>query len=460
MKRGTIYMLFTLTVLGAALGSVSQTATNVMMGAITTEFGVGIDLGQWLTTLYMLALGIVVPVTTYLVRRLDDRQYIMLALVLMMAGSALCVMAPYFWALVVGRVLQAASTGILMPQTQNFAMHRFPAGRQTTAMGISGIAMGFAPNIGPTVGGFFVSALTWRAFFLTLGLLAAAFAVILLVFVPKEAGKRPDAHLDLGSFMLSAIAFGGLLTGLSNASSFGVPSAFVGGPIVIGVVFMALFLRRQRRVKSPLINLDIFDSRRFRVGFWTQNLLFGSFMGITLVLPLYIENLCGGTPADAGLVLLPAAVCALVCNPVGGILADRFGQARVIYASTVIMTAGALLALTYSADTPLWFVAATQAVRGFGISSVIGSIVTWSLRDLPKPIISHGSSFALLVRQACASLGTTLMVFCIEMLPSFGLAAVVSYRCAFGVSAVLSLGMCIAAFAFVTSVERASAKAR
>ena len=108
MKRGTIYMLFTLTVLGAALGSVSQTATNVMMGAITTEFGVGIDLGQWLTTLYMLALGIVVPVTTYLVRRLDDRQYIMLALVLMMAGSALCVMAPYFWALVVGRVLQAA----------------------------------------------------------------------------------------------------------------------------------------------------------------------------------------------------------------------------------------------------------------------------------------------------------------------------------------------------------------
>lgn len=100
---------------------------------------------------------------------------------------------------------------------------------------------------------------------------------------------------------LSALGFGGLLLGFSNASSFGLASPHIWVPAILGVLFLVLYLRRQKHIEHPLTNLHIFDSWRYRVSFWASNALYASFMGITLIIPLFVENQWGGTALQAGL---------------------------------------------------------------------------------------------------------------------------------------------------------------
>ena len=176
-EKGHTYALFAIVVITCALGSLSQTATNSMLTGICAEFFIDAGEGQWLTTVYMLVMGITVPVVTFLARRMSVKRLVCLALGLFLAGSAVDLIARTFFTLVLGRVLQAVATGITLPLVQSLAMTRFPRERTGTTMGIAGIAMGFAPNIGPIIGGALVDSWGWRSFY---GLLVGA--LVLLAF--------------------------------------------------------------------------------------------------------------------------------------------------------------------------------------------------------------------------------------------------------------------------------------
>ena len=438
--------LFTILVLGAALGNLSQTALNAMMHTVIADFGLGVDVGQWLTTIYMLSLGIAVPLTSHLTKRMGMYAYTLMSLGIFVAGAFLDAVAPGFLVLVLGRVCQAVSAGFMMPVMQSVAMRSFPPERQGAVMGIAGIAMGFAPNIGPTIGSLFAQGLGWRWFFVLLAVLPAVLAIIAFFKVPRgHEAPQGEVKLELGSFVLSAIGFGGILSGLSLSSSQGLASWGVWVPLAIGAVVLFLFMRRQRHVGNPLINLDIFKSHSYKTGFWLQNLLFGSFMGITLVIPLYIQGPLGGTAVESGIVLLPGAITALIFNPLAGWVADKIGKCRVMRIAAVIYAIGALLPLMFNETTPLWTIALFQAIRGMGVSSSMGSTITWLLHELPRPIMNDGSSFTVLVRQACASLGTAVMVFVITVASSDG--GMLGYLLAFGFSGILSIIMLVMAFA-------------
>ena len=324
-ERMGVYALFAIVVLASASGNLSQTAVNAMLGDIMLQFGLTVDLGQWLTTSYMLVLGITVPVATFLSRRFSVRQHVFIALAFFLVGALADLFAPNFGVLLAGRVFQAISTGMLMPLMQTIAMTRFPRGRQATAMGVAGIAMGFAPNIGPTIGGAMSFSLGWRSFFVLLVVIMLALAAAAAVAIKPSAAPDKSARLDVVSLAQSTLGFGGLLLAFSNASSFSFESPFIWAPLVLGALFLVLFVRRQKRVDDPLISMDIFSSRQYRAGFIAQNLLNASFMGVTLIVPLYVEGLCGGTALEAGVVLLPGTVAALVLNPLAGVLTDKVG---------------------------------------------------------------------------------------------------------------------------------------
>ena len=198
--RWRVYALFALITLGAALGNLSQTGVNAMLPSAMAELGVDVDVGQWLTTGYMLVLGVAVPVATFLMRRLDDRNYLVLSFVLFVAGSLLDYVAPEFFSMLLGRILQAISVGLLIPKMQTIAMTKFPPGRQATAMGIAGIALGFAPSIGPTVGGGLDYAFGWRSFFLVLLVISLVLLVLTFPLV-KHGPSSSDARFETLSFI-------------------------------------------------------------------------------------------------------------------------------------------------------------------------------------------------------------------------------------------------------------------
>lgn len=446
-ERGQVYALFAIVVLTCAFGSLTQTVMNSMLGGVEADLGVDASLGQWLTTIYMLVLGITVPLVTFLSLKVSTRNLLFIVLGVFFAGSLIAFFSPNFPVLVGARVLQAFAAGITLPLVQSIAMMRFPKGQNGTAMGISGIAMGFAPNIGPIIGGSLVDTWGWRSFFLILMVALLVLFVLALLLVEHEGVPERKAVLDVPSFVLSTCGLGGLLLGFSNASSIELQNPAVWAFLLVGVVCLVAFVLRQNRIEHPLINMKIFQSARFRASFVIQNCLFGSFMGITLIVPLYVQGLCGGSAFEAGLVFIPATILAVVFNPLAGILSDKIGARRVTIAAGAVLFVGAASMAFIDQTTPLWLVTLMQTLRGIGVSSLIGPLNSWGMSQLPGHMMMDGSAFFACIRQACASFGTALMVFAITAFgtTAAGDPAAIGYQLAFGLSAFLSLAVFVGA---------------
>lgn len=446
-ERGQVYALFAIVVFACAFGSLTQTVMNAMLGGVEADFGIDASVGQWLTTIYMLVLGVTVPLVTFLSLKFSTRNLLFLVLTVFFAGCLVAFFAPNFPVLVAARVMQAFAAGITLPLIQSIAMLRFPKGQNGTAMGISGIAMGFAPNIGPTIGGALVDSWGWRSFFVLLMIALAILFVLTVLLVERESASDRPAVLDVPSFALSTCGLGGLLLGFSNASCVGFADPLVIASLAVGAVFLVSFAVRQKRIEHPLIDMGIFRSARFRASFVIQNCLFGSFMGITLIVPLYVQGLCGGTALEAGMVFIPATILAIVFNPLAGILADKIGPRPVAIAAGALLLVGAASMAFIDEGTPLWLVTLMQTIRGIGVSSLIGPLNSWGMSQLPHRIMMDGSAFFACIRQACASFGTALMVFAITMLgtAATGEPSALGYQVAFGLSAVLSLAVFVGA---------------
>lgn len=443
-KQANPYILFAIITLVCALGSLTQTVMNSMLLGVQASFGTTEAVSQWLTTLYMLVIGITVPLVAHLSRTLSVRQLMLASLGLFILGSVIDWLAPNFIVLLIGRVPQAIATGITLPVLQMVAMTRFPKGKTGTAMGIAGVAMGFAPNIGPLIGGALVTSLGWRSFFIMLVVLLAILLVCTLVLIAKEDAPMHDAHLDWMSFVLSTIGFGGLLLGFTNAATSGLTDPAVIIPLVLGIICIILFIVRQTRIKDPLVSMDIMHNRPYVVSLTGQCMLFASFMGITLVVPLFVQNICGLTALDAGIVFIPATILAVVFNPLGGILSDKIGAGPVLVGGGIFLAAGAVSMVFVDANTPLWLLTLMQTIRGIGVSSLIGPFISWGMSRLPGPLMNDGSIFFTTLRQCCASFGTAIMMLLITGIAQMGAgAAVLAYQLAFGFSALLSVAVLI-----------------
>lgn len=441
--------LYTIIVLVVALGALSQTAANPMLPMLAAEFSVDLGLAQWVTTGYMLVIGIIVPVATYLSRKVCLRTHFIIGMALFVAGAAADAFALDFAMLIGGRILQASAVGILMPLMQVIAVTRFPSNRVGTAMGVGGIALGFAPNFGPTFGAAMESAFGWRGFFVFLTALNALLLVVTLFLVKKDRAQVPAARFEFVSFLFSTLGFGALLIGVSNVSSAADYVLQVALPIVVGIVFIVLFLRRQALVDNPIMDLRMFESAQFNRGLLVMVLHFSAFMGLTMIIPLWVQNLCGGTSMDSGMVLLPAMIVALLMNPIAGILLDRFGIRPVVLGLSGFLIVGAFLEVTVTESTPFWQLALYQAIRQFGIAGLIGPLQTWTLKGLEGPLISDGSSTCILFRQVGASAGAAVMVLLVSVVAAAGLGAAFSYQAAFAFSAALVVVEVVLALRFI-----------
>lgn len=447
-QRGVIATI-AIIILVSSLGNLSQTALNAMLIAVSADFGIATALSQWATTIYMLVLGVVVPVVPFLMRRYSLKSIVVACCVLMVVGGAVDWLAPNFDVLMCGRVMQALSAGITIPMMMSVVMQSFPPERRAGVMGIAGIAMGFSPNIGPTIGGVFVDLWGWRSFFAALFALNLLLFAVALVVLKRTEAPDSSARLDAVSLVLSSVGLGGLLLGFSDASSFGPLSVQVWVPVIAGGIFFALFVWRQGRVDHPLIKLAIMDSWRYRAGFWSMNFLWASFMCITLLTPLFIQNVQGGSALDAGFALLVGALVALVGNPLAGFACDKFGARPIVCLASVLLIAGAVPMVWATADMPFWLIVLLQGIRQAGVSCLIGPMNTWSMSDLEPSHMTDGSSFGTVIRQACASFSTAFVMFFVTVVADMFGSVMLGYQAAYGLSALCAIAVAAINFAKV-----------
>ncbi|WP_226360488.1 DHA2 family efflux MFS transporter permease subunit [Pseudonocardia sp. ICBG1142] len=391
----------------------NETVLSVALRDLSVDLGVPATTTQWLTSGFLLTMAVVIPTTGYLLDRFTPRQVFLASLGLFTVGTAVAGFAPGFAMLLVGRIVQAGGTAMMIPLLMTTILRLVPAERRGATMGTITIVIAVAPAIGPTIGGAILSGLGWRwMFWLVLPLAVLAMAAGAR-WLRIDGGGRP-VPLDVVSVLLSAVGFGGLVYGLSSLGGHGGGGLPPWVPVVGGLVALAVFVLRQLRLMRDgraLLDLRPFRRRQFVVALVLTALVLLSLIGVAAVLlPLYLQTVLGTSTLVSGLVVLPGGLLlGLLGRPVGALF-DRVGARPLVIPGAVLMAAGLLLFSTLGPGTPLGVVVAFHLVLMGGLALMMTPLMTEALGSLPDELYSHGSAILSTLQQVAGALGTALFV--------------------------------------------------
>ncbi|MEK5434678.1 MULTISPECIES: DHA2 family efflux MFS transporter permease subunit [Paenibacillus] len=402
-------ILLTILIFGCFLSTLNQTLLNVALSSLMDVFDVTATTVQWISTGFMLVNGILIPITAYLMKRFTTRQLFLSAMSFLLIGSIICAAAPSFSLLLVGRMIQAAGAGIIMPLMMSVVLAIFPVEKRGSAMGLLGLAMIFAPAIGPTLAGFIVEYHSWRWLFI--GLIPLVIIVIALAFkYLVNVSETSKSKLDVVSVLLSTVGFGLILYGFSSAGSKGWDDVVVILTLGIGIAVTAVFCLRQIKSDDPLLNLSVFKNKVFTMTSLINVLITMMMYADMILLPIYLQNGRGFTAFDAGLLLLPGALVNAFMSPVTGKLYDRFG-AKPLFIIGLLFIIPSMWAVTDLSEstTYTYLMIRTIGLR-IGLSFITMPLNTAGLNALPKQLGTHGTAVNNTVRQIAGAIGTAVVI--------------------------------------------------
>lgn len=385
---------------------------NLMTTAVPTfmeVFSVSAGVAQWLTTAFMLANGVVIPVTSYLIRKFPCRTLYCLALALFAAGTVVCAAAPVFEVLLAGRVVQALGAGMLMPLMQTVLFAIFPADKRGTAMGFFGLVIAFAPAMGPTISGWIMDSLPWEALFLLI-LPLILIDLVAAFFLVDNVTEQTDPDFDPFSVVLSSLGFGGLLYGFGMVSSLGWTDPHILVTVAASLVAIVWFVVRQLRLDTPMLEMRVFAHGPFAVSMLLVVLVWTAFMGSATLLPLYMQNDYGFTPLESGLTLMAGGIVMGVLSPVTGRVFDSHGAKPMVPIGFAAELAGTTLLALSTPESGMAYLACAYAVMMAGNAMISMPLTTNALNSLPTRMIPHGTAMNNTVRQIFGALGTAVFV--------------------------------------------------
>ncbi|HCZ8830151.1 TPA: DHA2 family efflux MFS transporter permease subunit [Staphylococcus aureus] len=394
---------------GMFIAILNQTLLNVALPKINTEFNISASTGQWLMTGFMLVNGILIPITAYLFNKYSYRKLFLVALVLFTIGSLICAISMNFPIMMVGRVLQAIGAGVLMPLGSIVIITIYPPEKRGAAMGTMGIAMILAPAIGPTLSGYIVQNYHWNVMFY--GMFIIGIIAILVGFIWfKLYQYTTNPKADIPGIIFSTIGFGALLYGFSEAGNKGWGSVEIETMFAIGIIFIILFVIRELRMKAPMLNLEVLKFPTFTLTTVINMVVMMSLYGGMILLPIYLQNLCGFSALDSGLLLLPGSLIMGLLGPFAGKLLDTIGLKPLAIFGIAVMTYATWELTKLNMDTPYMTIMGIYVLRSFGMAFIMMPMVTAAINALPGRLASHGNAFLNTMRQLAGSIGTAILV--------------------------------------------------
>src|SRR6059058_4414264 len=353
LDRG-LMMVAWVVVLGAIMSILDVTVVNVAINTLAREFDTTLPTIQWVATGYTLALATVIPLTGWAADRFGTKRLYLMSISLFVCGSMLSGLAWSAGSLIFFRVLQGLGGGMLMPLGMTILTRAAGPQRVGRVMSIIGVPMLLGPIVGPILGGWLVDDVSWRwIFFINIPIGLAALALSLRV-LPRDVTSRHERFDALGLALLSpGLAL--FIYGLAKSSgSGGFGSSTVLAPGLIGVALLAAFVWHALHTTDPLIDMRLFANRTFAAASATLVLFAIAVFGSFLLMPLYFQTVRGETAMQAGLLLAPQGLGAMLVMPIAGQLTDRTGVGRIVLVGLTI-TLAALLGLTQiAADTSYW----------------------------------------------------------------------------------------------------------
>jgi DHA2 family lincomycin resistance protein-like MFS transporter len=406
-------LVLRLLLISAFVVILNETLMGVAIPRLMVSFHVPASSAQWLTTAFLLTMATVIPVTGFMLQRLNTRPIFMLAMSLFSLGTLAATLAPNLHFLVAARVIQASGTAIMMPLLMTSVMMLVPLELRGRTMGNISIVISVAPAIGPTISGVILNYLHWR--WLLILILPIALSALWLGTRRIENVTTPRyTPLDVLSVFLAGLAFGGLVYGISTVGSDTAPGALPTWiPLVVGAVCMVAFILRQlalQRGKGALLDLRTFRSPNFAVCVSLMALLMGALFGVIIVLPLYLQNVLSLSTLQTGLLLLPGGLLMGLLAPRVGRLYDRIGP-RPLVITGIFIVSTVLWAMTLlGTKTPVAYILTGHVIMSIGFACLFTPLYTTSLSSVPPMLYSHGSATLSSIQQVAGASGVALLI--------------------------------------------------
>lgn len=390
-------------------GVLIETAGNVTFPVLMNEFHVNMATVQWMTTGYLLVASIVMPLSAYLKRNFSSRKLFIAASVFFIFGLLIDVWAKKFMFLVLGRIVQGAGAGIAIPLMFNIILERTPLDKIGLLMGIGTMITAVAPALGPTFGGLVVNLLGWRYIFIFIIPVMVISLIMGLFSISEDSEKLQRTKLDVTGFISIAVTFIGLILAFSNlATILQKPLNFI-VPFIIGVIGLCVFISNSLKVVNPLINIRVLNKKQFSQGLSAYFIFQINTLGLSFILPNYVQIVNHSTAMIAGLLLLTGGLIGAIASPIGGRLLDNYGARSPIMTGAVFEFIGGFLFCISVTNLNSWKIVLFYSVTMLGTGLVMGDTMTSSINALSEKENTDGNGLFNMAQQFAGAVGTSFV---------------------------------------------------
>jgi EmrB/QacA subfamily drug resistance transporter len=372
------------TVLGSAIAAIDSTVVGIALPAIGRNFDLSVSSLQWVVSAYLLALAGLLLVGGSLGDRFGRRRVFLVGVICFALTSLVCAVAPDAAVLITGRALQGVGAALLTPGSLAILRASFAPDDQGRAIGAWSGLGGVATAIGPFVGGFLISAVSWRLIFLINLPIAVLVVVMGVRHVPETTDPTAGGRVDITGAVLISAGLVGVTAGIIDASNhrFGSPS--VVGVLLVGVLALAVFVVVELRTSRPLLPLAIFRSTQFTATNLVTFIVYAALSGALFLLPIELEQVAHYSPFEAGASLLPLTLIMLVFSARSGALASRIGPRLQMTVGPVVVGAGMVLfRLVGPSGAYLTEVLPALVVLSAGLALTVAPLTTTALSSAP-----------------------------------------------------------------------------
>ena len=448
--------LIILFIIAASLVTIAQSIITTGVVYLMSDFSVSSTQAQWSYSVFLLVVGVMIPLSAYISRRFNARTIFFFSLSIFLLGSIICYFSTSLIILIIGRILQGIGNGIIMPYVQILLLRTIPEEKWQTYMGLYGLVIAIAPVLGSFIGGFVITIYGWRELFSFFTVATIIILVLGIIFV-KDNTPSEDYPLDYLSVVLSVIGCAGVMLGFTNVADYGFTHYLVILPIIIGIMALILFVKRQPKLEKPLINLTILKNKYFLVGTTFICILFACLNGCTALIPIFIQGVAYNSAIISASVMLPGGLLIIVFNIIGPLLTNRIGIKKVLIMGCILSIIGYVTMMFYTQDSSFEFMTITQSIRYIGVGLALMPATTWTL-TMVSDKVEDGTAVNNTLRQISAAIGSSIVVVIVAVLAGGAIdhntASVVAFNQTSLILLLLHVVMLILTIVYIDDKER------
>ena len=390
-------------------GVLIETAMSVTFPTLMSEFNVSTASIQWITTIYLLVISITVPLSSYLIKKFPLRYLFIFANIMFFVGLLSDMLAPSFGVLLLGRFFQGLATGIALPLMFHIILTYAPLHKRGTMIGLGFLITSVAPAIGPTYGGILSTNYSWHAIFLLLIPIVVLSLIIGVWAIPKIPVKTEE-KLDWLGLIGITLVFSGALCFLSN-----LETLWSLGYLVITVIGGLIFYRASKQNPSPLIQLTLLRNRQFKLFLFAFLICQMMLLGISFIVPNYIQIVKNGSAFESGLVMIPGAITGAILAPISGKIHDLYGAKRPILIGIIITMIGWGMLSTFLGTIGSLGIVCGHIFYMIGIGLCYSNLMTVGMNQVSKTLQNDGNAIFNTLQQFAGAVATAVVAVIINV---------------------------------------------